>query len=99
MQSCHGSLTYLTSVYSVLGDHGRSSYHVFLVYSNTAVVQFSPITYTVTEGLDEFAILQLIRSGRLTGSSVVTVTSLQGTASGMRVEHAYNFFLLTLIPT
>ena len=56
---------------------------LFLVYSNTAVVQFSPISYTVTEGLDAFAILQLIRSGVLTGSSIVTVTTLQGTASGM----------------
>ena len=53
------------------------------MYSNTAVVQFSPITYTVTEGLDEFAVLQLIRSGVLTGSSVVTVTTLQDTVSGM----------------
>ena len=64
----------------MLGDHAISSYHV---YSNTAVVQFSPIAYTVTEGLDASVVLQLIRSGVLTGSSVVTVTTLQGTALGM----------------
>ena len=51
------------------------------------MVQFDPITYTVTEGLDEFAVLQLIRSGVLTGSSVVTVTTQQGTASGMINEY------------
>ena len=52
-------------------------------YSNTAVVEFSPIAYTVTEGLDAFVVLQLIRSGVLTGSSVVTVSTLEGSASGM----------------
>ena len=80
----------------MLGDHGISSYHV---YSNTAVVQFSPITYTVTEGPGAIAILQLIRSGVLTGSSVVTVTTLQGTALGMNSIQYNKIFLLTLIPT
>ena len=56
---------------------------LYYMFSNTAVVEFSPIAYTVTEGLDAFVDLQLIRSGVLTGSSVVTVSTLQGTASGM----------------
>ena len=60
---------------------------LYYMFSNTAVVQFSPTTYTVTEGLDAFVVLQLIRSGRLTGSSVVTVTTLQDTASGMINEY------------
>ena len=57
---------------------------MFIPYSNTAMVQFSPTTYTVTEGVDTFADLQLIRTGRLDDSSVVTVTTLQGTALGMK---------------
>ena len=56
---------------------------LYSMYSNTAVVEFYPIAYTVTEGLDAFVDLLLIRSGPLTGSSVVTVTTLQGSASGM----------------
>ena len=56
---------------------------LYYMFSNTAVVEFSPIAYTVTEGLDASVVLQLIRSGPLTGSSVVTVSTLQGTASGM----------------
>ena len=45
-------------------------------------MQFSPATYTVTEGVDGFAVLLLTRSGPIDGSSVVTVTTRQGTASG-----------------
>ena len=45
-------------------------------------VEFDPTAYTVTEGVDAFAELNLVRSGHLDGSTVVTVSLLSGTAIG-----------------
>ena len=49
------------------------------------VVSFDPISYTVTEGEDEFAELILVRSGGdLSRGTVVTVTTADGSATGER---------------
>ena len=46
-------------------------------------VEFDPTVYIVTEGEDAFADLRLVRSGDLSGFTVVTVTPQSGTATGM----------------
>ena len=46
-------------------------------------VSFDPTTYTVTEGVDIVANLMLVRSGDLTRTVVITVTTVAGTATGM----------------
>ena len=46
-----------------------------------AIVSFNSTTYTVTEGVDGFAVL-LVRSGDTSGATVVTVTTESGTAMG-----------------
>ena len=54
----------------------------------SVTVSFDPTTYTVTEG-DGFANLMLVRSGGLTRTVVVTVTTAAGTATGM-THYMYN---------
>ena len=49
----------------------------------SVTVSFDPTTYTVTEGVDGVANLMLVRSGDLTRTVVVTVTTAAGTATGM----------------
>ena len=49
------------------------------------MVSFDPTTYTVTEGVDEFAVLMLVRSGEISGITTVTVATVSGTAVGMTV--------------
>ena len=62
---------------------------VVSLYSTThcsvsvVVVSFSPTTYTVTEGVDEFVELILVRSGVLSRATVVIVTTRSGTATGV----------------
>ena len=46
-------------------------------------VEFDPTVYIVTEGVNAFADLRLVRSGDLSESTVVTVTPQSGTAIGM----------------
>ena len=46
-------------------------------------MSFDPTTYTVTEGVDGVANLMLVRSGDLTRTVVVTVTTAADTAMGM----------------
>ena len=53
------------------------------VVVGTVTVSFNPTTYTVTEGVDSVANLMLVRSGGLTRTVVVTVTTAAGTAMGM----------------
>ena len=53
------------------------------LYFLSVIVSFDPTTYTVTEGVDDVANLMLIRSGGLTRTVVVTVTTVAGTATGM----------------
>ena len=50
---------------------------------NPVSVSFDPTTYTVTEGVDGVANLMLVRSGGLTRTVVVTVTTAAGTAMSM----------------
>ena len=47
------------------------------------VVSFDATSYTVTEGVDEFAELTLVRSGDLSRTTVVTVTTGPGNATGV----------------
>ena len=49
----------------------------------SVTVSFDPTTYTVTEGVDNVANLMLVRSGDLTKTVVVSVTTAAGTAMGM----------------
>ena len=45
-------------------------------------VTFDPTAYFVTEGVNAFADLRLVRSGDLSESTTVTVTPQSGTATG-----------------
>lgn len=49
----------------------------------TTTCTFDPTTYTVIEGGDNVVNLRLARSGNLTTTIVVTVTTAAGTAMGM----------------
>ena len=71
---------YVNIVYLLINSPHTCIYYALC--NHAALVQFSPATYTVTEGVDGFAVLLLTRSGPIDGSSVVTVTTQQGTASG-----------------
>ncbi|CAI8054234.1 CUB and sushi domain-containing protein 1, partial [Geodia barretti] len=51
--------------------------------SLNVVVSFNPTSYTVTEGVDGAAELVLVRSGDLSTTTVVTVTTEAGTATGV----------------
>ena len=51
---------------------------IFLV-----IVTFDPTVYNVTEGMNNFAELTIVRSGKLSEVTTVTVTTLSGTALGM----------------
>ena len=46
------------------------------------IVDFDPILYTVTEGVDGVAVLTLVRSGDLTGETTIDLSFTSGTASG-----------------
>ena len=46
-------------------------------------MSFAPTTYTVREGVDEYADLMLARSGDLTRNTTVTVIIFDGSAKGM----------------
>ena len=45
-------------------------------------VTFDPTTYIVTEGVNAFAQMRLVRSGDLSGSTTVTVTPQSAKAIG-----------------
>ena len=47
------------------------------------VVSFESTTYTVTEGIDEFAQIILIIAGGLSRETSVVVTTFDATANGM----------------
>ena len=55
-------------------------------------ITFDPTAYTVTEGVDAFAELTILRSGQTSGSTVVRVNLHSGTAVGMKLfsEWKYN---------
>ena len=53
-----------------------------LNYYFSVLVSFDPTSYTVTEGDDEFAALRLVRSGDTSGTTVVTVNPVPGSAIG-----------------
>ena len=55
---------------------------IIIVFLSLVFVTFDPIDYTVTEGLDAFAVLTLVRSGVTSETTVVTVTPMSGTAFG-----------------
>ena len=44
------------------------------------MVSFNPTDYTVTEGVDTFANLMLVRTGDLDGETIVIVTTVPGSA-------------------
>ena len=46
------------------------------------------MSYTVTEGEDEFVILRLIRSGNTDLTTNLTFMTMHGTADGMKYIHA-----------
>ena len=47
------------------------------------VVSFDPTSYTVTEGDDGYVELTLVRSGDLSRATVVTITTVDGSATGI----------------
>ena len=49
----------------------------------SVIITFDPTAYTVTEGVDSDTNLLIRRSGDLTRTVVVTVTTTEGTATGM----------------
>ena len=53
-------------------------------------VTFDPIDYTVTEGVDAFAVLTLVRSGVISETTMVTVTPQSGTALGNYYSYTIN---------
>ena len=59
--------------------------YTFSSISFTALVSFDPTSYTVIEGVDEFVVLGLVRSGDTSGSTTVAVETLPGTAMGTHV--------------
>ena len=60
-------------------------------------VEFNPTAYTVTEGVDDFAELTLVRRGYLAQSTTVTVTTLSGTATGMGFLSTLQFIVHHII--
>ena len=68
----------------------RSSIITVFLYCHTypkiliflVVISFEPTSYTVTEGDDGFAELILVRSGYLNRTTIVTVTTADGSATG-----------------
>ena len=77
MTSIGGSLTYSSVISFALKIDCANTYL-------PVCVSFDPISYTVTEG-DGFAELILIRSGDLSRTTVVTVTTADGSATGERL--------------
>ena len=61
------------------------------------LVEFNPTTYTVTEGVDNFAELTLVRSGYLAQTTTVTVSFQSGTATGMSSLKVDIIFSVTII--
>ena len=61
------------------------------LYFLSVTVSFDPITYTVTEGKDDVVNISLVRSGDLTRTIVVTVTTVAGTDIGMQVSFTQLF--------
>ena len=49
----------------------------------SVLVFFDPVSYTVTEGEDEFAIMRLNRSGNTHLTTNLTFMTVRGTADGM----------------
>ena len=62
--------------------HAHESACILIVLLSV-VVSFDPISYTVTEGDDDTAILRLVRSGDLSTQTVVTVNPTPGSALGI----------------
>ena len=58
--------------------------NIIIMSHHTVFVTFDPTTYIVTEGVNAFAQLILVRSGDLSGSTTVTVTPQSGTAIGIQ---------------
>ena len=50
------------------------------------MVSFDPTSYTVTEGEDDSVQLMLVRSGYFNRATVVTVTTANGSATGMMIS-------------
>ena len=55
-----------------------------ITFSFIVFVSFNPALYTVTEGEDDFANLNIVRSGDIGRITVVTVTPRSGTAQGKK---------------
>ena len=74
-----------TATVSVLDNDGSLHFlkGMFQFFSLLVVVSFDPTSYTVTEGEDGFAELTLVRSGDTSGATVVTVTTADGSATGI----------------
>ena len=53
-----------------------------LTCSSSVVVSFDPAAYTVTEGVDKFAKLMLVRTGNHNRSTIVSVATSDGSAKG-----------------
>ena len=66
------------------------SLFLFLVF-----VTFDPTAYIVTEGVNSFADLRLVRSGDLSGSTTITVTPRSGTATGTYHDSTIQKIILT----
>ena len=66
-------------------DLSKCVVYIFSSISFVALVSFDPTSYTVIEGVDEFVLLGLVRSGDISGSTTVDVETLPGTAMGTHV--------------
>ena len=54
-----------------------------ITFSYSVIVSFDPTSYTVTEGVDEFVVLTLARSRDISEVTLVTVTTVPGSATGI----------------
>ena len=52
------------------------------IFVLVVIVSFQPMAYTVTEGVDGFSELTLVRSGRTESVARVTVNTAPGLAEG-----------------
>ena len=58
----------------------------YMFFSELQVVSFDPTVYTVTEGVDDFVVLTLVRIGDISGATTITVTIESGSALGSHLH-------------
>ena len=71
---------------SLLGMVAKTQKSAFSNFSPPVIVSFDPTVYYVKEGVNNVTELILVRSGHLSSDTVVTVTTIPGTATGDQVN-------------